>query len=62
MLLLPLQASEGLEGAKTIQNFDAKFSEKLFKMLGENPSDTQTDLLMFFSIWAAEFAMMDVKS
>jgi hypothetical protein len=31
-------------------------------MLGGNPGDTQTDLLMFFSIWAARFSMKDVKS
>jgi putative heme degradation protein len=31
-------------------------------MLEIKNSDTQIDLLMFFSIWAAGFALKDVKS
>jgi hypothetical protein len=54
------------ERAKTIQNFEKvlmlKLRKKGLKFLGENSSNTQTDLLMYFSIRAAGFAMKDVKS
>ena len=54
------------EGEKTIQNFEKVLMLKLrrncLEFWRENPSDTHTDLLMFFSIWVAGIAMKDVKS
>jgi hypothetical protein len=60
---LNFQASEG---AKTIQHFEKVLMLKLRRnglkcWGGGDPSDTQTDLLMLLSIWAAGFAMKDVK-
>ena len=56
MLLLLLEFSSERRSKNNTnfwESFDAKVAEKLFKMLGKNPSDTQTDLLMFLSIWTA---------
>jgi hypothetical protein len=65
MLLLSLEflSERRSKIAKTIQTFDAIESGKLFKMLEiKKPSDTQTNLPKFFSIWAAGFAMKTGKS
>jgi hypothetical protein len=65
MLLLSLEILSGRRSknnTKFSYNIDATVAEKLFKMLEIKNSDTQTILLTFFSIWAAGFAMKDVKS
>jgi hypothetical protein len=64
MLLLSLEflSERSSKIAKTIPTFEAIKPEKLFKMLEIKNSDTQSNLSKFPIIWAAGFAMNNVKS